>query len=129
MAFKLLLKKYYPFLLIIALSVILFSPIWLGVIDFYSGDGSDLIPYVYGSKLLLYQTFQEIREIPLWNPYIIFGQPIVGNLQFALFYPLNVVFLLFSFFKALWVYQSMHMAIAGLGAYSRSIFYSQTHRV
>ena len=117
MAIYLLLKKYYPILIIILLSVILFSPIWLGLIDFYSGDGSDLIPYVYGSKLLLYQTFQEIREIPLWNPYIMFGQPIVGNLQFALFYPLGALFLLFSFFKALWFYQSMHMAIAGFGAY------------
>ena len=117
MAVNLLLKKHYPILIIIFLSVILFSPIWLGVIDFYSGDGSDLIPYIYGSKLLLYQTFQEFREIPLWNPYIMFGQPIVGNLQFALFYPLNVVFLFLSFFNALWVYQAMHMAIAGLGAY------------
>jgi len=117
MAINLLLKKYYPILIIIFLSVILFSPVWLGLIDFYSGDGSDLIPYVYGSKLLVYQTFQEIREIPLWNPYIMFGQPIVGNLQFALFYPLNIVFLLFSFFKALWLYQSVHMVIAGLGVY------------
>jgi hypothetical protein len=117
MVFKLLLKKYYPFLIIISLSAILFCPIWLGIIDFYSGDGSDLIPYIYGSKLLLYQTFQEVREIPLWNPYIMFGQPIVGNLQFALFYPLNIVFLLLSFFNALWVYQAIHMAIAGLGAY------------
>ena len=117
MAINLLLKKHYPILIIILLSVILFSPIWLGLIDFYSGDGSDLIPYVYGSKLLLYQTFQDIREIPLWNPYIMFGQPIVGNLQFALFYPLNVIFLLFSFFKSLWFYQSVHMAIAGFGAY------------
>ena len=112
-----LLKNHYPILIIIFLSVMLFSPIWMGLIDFYSGDGSDLIPYIYGTKLLLYQTFHEIREIPLWNPYIMFGQPIVGNLQFALFYPLNVVFLLFPFFKALWIYQSMHMAIAGLGAY------------
>lgn len=117
MAINPLFKKHYPILIIILLSVILFSPIWLGFIDFYSGDGSDLIPYVYGSKLLLYQTFQEIREIPLWNPYIMFGQPIVGNLQFALFYPLNVIFLLLSFFKALWIYQSIHTAIAGLGAY------------
>jgi hypothetical protein len=117
MAINPLLKKHYPILIIILLSIILFSPVWLGLIDFYSGDGSDLIPYVYGSKLLLHQTFQEIREIPLWNPYIMFGQPIVGNLQYALFYPLNILFLFFSFFKALWLYQSMHMAIAGFGAY------------
>jgi hypothetical protein len=117
MAINLLLKKHYPVLIIISLSVILFSPIWLGLIDFYSGDGSDLIPYIYGSKLLLYQTFQEFREIPLWNPYIMFGQPTVGNIQFALFYPLNIIFLLLPFFKSLWVYQAVHMAIAGIGAY------------
>lgn len=117
MAIDLSLKKHYPLLIIVLLSAILFSPIWLGIIDFYSGDGSDLIPYFYGSKLLLYQTFQELREIPLWNPYIMFGQPVAGNLQFALFYPLNVIFLLFSFFKALWLYQSIHLAIAGTGAY------------
>jgi len=117
MAVNLLLKKHYPVFIIISIAVILFSPIWLGLIDFYSGDGSDLIPYIYGSKLLLYQTFQEIRDIPLWNPYIMFGQPTVGNLQFALFYPLNILFLFFPFFKALWLYQAMHMAIAGFGAY------------
>jgi len=117
MAINLLLKKHYPVLIIISISVILFSPVWLGLIDFYSGDGSDLIPHIYGSKLLLYQTFQEFREIPLWNPYIMFGQPTVGNIQFALFYPLNFLFLFLSFFNALWVYQAIHMAIAGLGAY------------
>ena len=116
-AINLLLKKHYPIWIIIFLSAILFCPIWLGLIDFYSGDGSDLIPYVYGSKLLLHQTFQELREIPLWNPYIMFGQSIVGNLQYALFYPLNALFLFFSFFKALWLYQAIHLAIAGLGAY------------
>ncbi|MGD9041323.1 MAG: hypothetical protein PVH82_16915, partial [Desulfobacteraceae bacterium] len=76
--------------------------------------------YFYGSKLLLYNSFQQHGEIPLWNPYIMFGQPVVGNIQYALFYPLNFLFLLLPFFKALWIYQAIHMAIAGLGTYLMS---------
>jgi len=93
------------------------APIWLGVVDFYSGDGSDLVPYVYGAKLFLYQTFQDLGEIPLWNPYFLFGQPIVGNIQYGLFYPLNILFLFLPFFKALWLYHVTHMIIAGIGTY------------
>jgi len=89
----------------------------MGWVDFYSGDGSDLIPYVYGTKLFIYQTFQDLGEIPLWNPHLLFGQPIVGNMQYGLFYPLNILFLYLSFFKALWLYQVIHMIVAGLGAY------------
>lgn len=109
-------KRHYPILIIILLSFIIHSPIWLGFVDFYSGDGSDL-PYVYASKMLQYKTFQNLGEIPLWNPYIMFGQPVVGNIQYSLFYPLNLIFSLIPFFKALWIHQAIHMMIAGLGAY------------
>ena len=112
-----MLKKHYPILILLFLPVVIHAPIFLGRVDFYSGDGSDLIPYVYGSKLFLYQTFQELGEIPLWNPYFLFGQPIVGNIQYSLFYPLNGLFLFLPFFKALWLYQVSHMIIAGIGTY------------
>jgi hypothetical protein len=112
-----MLKKIYPFFIIPSLSLAMHFPIWLGLTDFYSGDGSDLIPYFYGTKLFIYQSFHELGEIPLWNPYIMFGQPIVGNIQYALFYPLNYIFLILPFFKALWIYQTIHITIAGLGAY------------
>ena len=32
--------------------------------------------------------------LPLWNPYVLCGTPFVGNVQSALFYPPNVMFLL-----------------------------------
>ncbi|MFC1838823.1 hypothetical protein ACFL1N_04525, partial [Thermodesulfobacteriota bacterium] len=110
-------RKHYHIFVIILLPLILHAPIWMGFIDFYSGDGSDLIPYVYGTKLFLYDTFQSIGEVPLWNPYLLFGQPIVGNPQYGLFYPLNILFLCVSFFRALWLYQVIHMMIAGLGTF------------
>jgi len=111
------LKKYYHLSIILLLPIIIHSPIWMGSVDFFSGDGSDLIPYVYGSKLFIYQTFNDLGEIPLWNPYLLFGQPVVGNIQYNLFYPFNLIFIFFPFFTALWIYHVIHMVIAGLGTY------------
>lgn len=117
MAIKEALKEKYPIIIIVIIPILMHLPIWLGIVDFYSGDASDLITYFYGTKSLLYQAFQEHREIALWNPYIMFGQPVVGNIQYALFYPLNIIFMLVSFFKALPYYQIIHLIIAGSGTY------------
>ena len=112
-----MLKKISPYILISALPILLHAPVWLGRIDFFSGDGSDLIPYVYGVKLLQYETLHEFGELLLWNPYLFFGQPVIGNIEYSLFYPLNLFFLAFSFFTALWLYNVVHLIIAGLGTY------------
>ncbi|MFH1982588.1 MAG: YfhO family protein [Pseudomonadota bacterium] len=93
------------------------APIWLGRVDFFSGPASDLIPYFYGLKAFQYQSIQQCGEFPLWNPHLLLGQPAVGNIQHALFYPLNAVFWIFPFFTALWIGQALHMALAGYGAW------------
>lgn len=36
-------------------------------------------------------------EIPLWNPYAFSGTPLLANIQSAVFYPLNIVFLVLPF--------------------------------
>jgi hypothetical protein len=36
-------------------------------------------------------------ELPLWNPYIFSGTPLLGNFQSAAFYPLNILLFLFPF--------------------------------
>ncbi|MBN2754847.1 MAG: YfhO family protein [Candidatus Goldbacteria bacterium] len=36
-------------------------------------------------------------EIPLWNPYIFCGNPLMANMQSAVFYPLNVFYYLMPF--------------------------------
>lgn len=35
-------------------------------------------------------------ELPLWNPYNFSGQPFIGAMQSAVFYPLNLIFLIFD---------------------------------
>jgi hypothetical protein len=109
--------KLSPFVLFCLIPIIIHFPILTTDADFFSGDASDLIPFIFGTKLLQYNTFQELLEIPFWNPHLFLGQPTVGNIQYTLFYPLNVLFLIFRFFTALVVCQALHMAIAGIGAY------------
>lgn len=109
--------KLYPFLFFFLIPIAIHLPILTTDADFFSGDASDLIPFIYGTKLLQYNTFQELLEIPFWNPHLFLGQPIVGNIQYTLFYPLNFLFLLFPFFTALLICQSLHMTIGGAGAY------------
>lgn len=36
-------------------------------------------------------------ELPLWNPYAFAGTPLMANFQSAVFYPFNILFLIFSF--------------------------------
>ena len=112
-------KKGYIFAIafFILLPLALHSPIWTGRTDFFSGMASDLVPYVYGLKQLQYQTIHQCGELPLWNPHILLGQPAVGNIQHALFYPLNALFWIFPFFTAVWIGQTIHMALAGCGSW------------
>lgn len=103
--------------LFMLLPLALHAPIWTGRVDFFSGPASDLVPYLYGLKQFQFQTVHQFGEFPLWNPHILFGQPAVGNIQHALFYPLNVLYWIFPFFTAVWLGQVFHMALAGCGTW------------
>lgn len=110
-------RKLYPFIPFCLIPIIIHFPILTTDAAFFSGDASDLIPFIFGTKLLQYNTFQELLEIPFWNPHLFLGQPTIGNIQYTLFYPLNALFLIFRFFTALAMCQILHMAIAGIGTY------------
>ncbi len=57
------------------------------------------------------------RELPLWNPLIVTGTPIVGDNTSAVFYPPRLVFALgMSTETAMTWYCAMHMILAGCGA-------------
>lgn len=53
------------------------------------------IPWRYVSMSLFSRS-----ELPLWNPYQMAGYPLLGTVQSAPFYPLNLVFALVSFIPA-----------------------------
>ena len=84
--------------------------------------GSDMI---YGSDILLeffYNRaygFGEMLKgnIPLWNPHQFCGYPFVGVYQSAIFYPLNIIFLVWSAEAAFTLSTILHMFLAWLGVY------------
>ncbi len=56
-------------------------------------------------------------QIPLWNPHVGLGAPLAANLQSAVFYPLNLVYLLIPIERAMTVTVVGHIALAGLFCY------------
>lgn len=52
-------------------------------------------------------------SIPLWNPHQFCGTPFAANAQTAVFYPLNLLFVLFSPVRAFGVSAALHLLLAG----------------
>ncbi|MEZ4640729.1 MAG: hypothetical protein R2856_38195 [Caldilineaceae bacterium] len=66
-----------------------FSPLKNGLL-------SDQINQFFVWHSLASDAMQNGRGLPLWNPYVFTGQPLVGNAQSALFYPPNLLLRWFS---------------------------------
>ncbi len=73
------------------------TPIWQGEAPdkrYYKADNyllSDQINQFYVWHKIASQSIKETGRIPLWNPFIFGGQPLVANSQSALFYPPNLL--------------------------------------
>lgn len=119
--------KYTPFILFFFVSVIFFRPIFItGALpipadtivglyhpyrDFYALDYPRGIPFknflitdpVRQQYPFRHLSLEQVSHgiLPLWNPYIMAGYPLLGSLQPASFYPLNI-FLLFLPFTYGW---------------------------
>ncbi len=61
-------------------------------------------------------------RLPLWNPHIFSGMPALGNLQFGLCYPINLIFLLMPLAQAFNLSIIFHLVLAGvsMGLWARS---------
>jgi hypothetical protein len=56
-------------------------------------------------------------ELPLWNPYVFSGTPFIAGMQSAVFYPLNVLFLIFPTSLAINFGSALHCFLASLFTY------------
>lgn len=56
---------------------------------------ADVVRQIYPWRILAIDLFQH-GMLPLWNPYSFSGNPLVGNLQSAFFYPFNFLFFIFE---------------------------------
>ena len=94
----------------------------LGVGVPYNELTSDMALQNFGWKELLKAAYAR-GELPLWNPNIFAGMPLLANAQSSPLYPLTALFLLLPTALAYLWYFALHLLIGGLGtfAYLRSL--------
>jgi hypothetical protein len=74
--------------------------------------GVDTFLYFYPYKAYASEVLRQGR-LPLWNPYLFMGVPLLANSQVGLFYPLNWLFLWLDAPKQVAWSIGLHIALAG----------------
>jgi len=77
---------------------------------------ADAIIQNYSWKRLARESFAQ-GELPLWNPYILSGQPFMASGQNGSLYPLGVLFYVLPVEKAYAPFIALHLWIGAIGAY------------
>ncbi len=105
--------------ILVLLPLVYFSPAIIGQVALVPGDGwtSNL-----GVRVLLGRMLAQ-GELPLWNPYIFAGMPLLANVYTGALYPPNWLFAFLSpgvAVKAL-IITTYHLALIGAYLYARRI--------
>lgn len=84
----------------------------------------DLVDYHLPLSEFIASSLRETGQLPWWNPYSYMGEPFLGNIQAAMFYPMTLLTVLlgnvFSGRVSLWwmeIELAIHVALAGIGMY------------
>jgi len=77
---------------------------------------SDVALVMYPNRVFMQRAFAA-GQFPLWNPYILNGQPAAADPQMSLFYPPTHLFSHLSAARALDADMLLHLMIAALGMY------------
>ncbi len=77
----------------------------------------DVVTYFVPYRAYLAQAWSQGRWLPLWNPHIYLGAPFLANIQAAVLYPPNVLFLLLPPAAAVGWLVALHLGLAGAGMY------------
>ncbi|WP_437224590.1 hypothetical protein SH661x_003696 [Planctomicrobium sp. SH661] len=98
----------------VGLAWVFWWPLWQG------GGlvGGDLYPYYFPQKAVLAESLKS-WTIPLWNPLVGFGYPVLGESQTAALYPPNLVF--YSLFEINTAYNALqlgHYLLAFFGTFA-----------
>ncbi len=75
---------------------------------------TDVIAQYYPWRKIAVDQMRKL-EIPLWNPYSFSGTPLLGNWQSAVFYPLNILLVLFGDLWGWSLLISAQMLISSVG--------------
>ncbi|MEJ2745637.1 MAG: hypothetical protein P8123_08160, partial [bacterium] len=105
-------------LLILALTVVFFARVLFSSSPVILGSSTlvDLTHQFYPWRLFGFSLLGE-GIVPLWNPYLFCGYPFIENWQSAIFYPLNLVFLVMSTRAAINASFILHVFLTGVFTY------------
>ena len=78
--------------------------------------GFDIFTYFYPNEQFATDSLRK-GVLPLWNPYLFSGVPFIANMQTAVFYPFNLVFLLSSIPRAYAFSLVLHVFLAAAFTY------------
>ena len=78
--------------------------------------GRDIAPFFYPMKHFLVETVRS-GQLPLWNPWILNGEPFFASLQPGLLYPGSLLLYLLPLPFSVSLLHAVHYSIAGLGMY------------
>ncbi len=110
--------RHLPPLILLSATLILFHRLLLGEVIFW------------GTPLLQFYPWREIAfsllrqgQLPLWNPLVGSGAPLLANYQTAVFYPPNWLYLIIPTEYAMGIVGVLHVLLAGAGmmAYLRRL--------
>ena len=79
-------------------------------------QGPDVIRELFPWKHFIITSLQ-IGYLPFWNPYNFSGNPLLANFQSAVFYPLNLIFLLLPFTIAWSIFIFLSPLLSGIFLY------------
>ncbi len=106
-------KRWVPLVVICGLPLVLLWKLILGGRVLY-----------WGTPVLQFYPWRRVAvemmragAVPLWNHYVGNGTPLAANLQSAVFYPLNLIYLLVPVERAMGYSVVVHVALAGLFMY------------
>src|SRR5437867_4438322 len=103
---------WYPVLLVAAGILFFWDPLFSSK-NFYFRD---ILNFHYPLHKVMIDAYAR-GELPLWNPYLYLGQPMLANPNFMAFYPTNLLHLFLPFNYAFKLHFIIHPLLGGLGAY------------
>lgn len=78
--------------------------------------GRDMAPFFYPMKHFMVETVRS-GQLPLWNPWILNGEPFFASLQPGLLYPGSLVLYLLPLPYSVGLLHALHYCVAGAGMY------------
>jgi len=112
---KIRLKDWHYILIIFLLTCVFFSKVILNP-DMMIAGSDTVRTFSYGFYFEQ-DAYNEYKELPLWDPYIFSGFPMIARVQMARYYPLNLLHMFFYGDQFYGYYYLIHIFIAGLTMY------------